>query len=87
MAKVIVNYDTKEKTMEITIDGKAIKNVSGANFWMDYEGKEAHMSIGTTENSQKDGMQTYTSVCASEGIKVEKLDISKELSKKLLRGS
>lgn len=64
MAKIVVTVDTDDKSMEATIDGKAVDNLTSAYFYgADRDGYGFGVSINTFE---KDGdLRKYTSISAS----------------------
>lgn len=69
MSKINVEFDTKEKTMEVSIDGKAVPNCVSANFskgyYMDDE-DEFSCNVVTMERDEPNDMRKYTQVMASE---------------------
>lgn len=67
MAKIAVSFDTVEKTMKVTIDGKAIDNVSCASFYCNsYEpGEEFRCQIQTMMKDEDNDMNSYTNLMAS----------------------
>lgn len=59
MAKINIEYDTKEKTLVATMDGKAIKNLSNVYIsqYMNYKDKqEAHIELVTATGNEEEGM-------------------------------
>lgn len=59
MAKINIEYDTKEKTLVATMDGKAIKNLSNVYIsqYMNYKDKqEAHIELTTSTGDAEEGL-------------------------------
>jgi hypothetical protein len=66
MAKITAEFDTKEKTLEVKMDGKALGNVQYVSFgpsWKDDE--KFYGSIQMAETHDDEDMRTMTSICAS----------------------
>ena len=51
MAKVVVTFDTVEKTCDITKDGKKLSSCGSASFYKGYEDKWS-MSVGMSEHDK-----------------------------------
>lgn len=78
MAKVNVLFDTVEKTMVTTIDGKAVDNVRAANFSLSYEEEgEFHCCITTAVEDDDNDIRTWTQLCASESVEAKAFEQTK----------
>ena len=85
MAKITMEFDTKDKTLSVKIDGKEIENISSMSAYEVYSDKGKFMFDVTSRTPSEDGdMVTMTHIMASEDGKVEKT-ISKEVDNKVLK--
>lgn len=73
MAKVILTFDTVDKTAVATIDGAEVPNFSSFNVYMGYKGK-ANMEITSGVEDEQNDMRQWTRVCASENDSPEFVD-------------
>lgn len=58
MSKVVINYDTKEKMLDVSLDGKKIKDVYQIYIY-NYEineKEEAHIEITSVEGNEEEGL-------------------------------
>jgi len=65
MAKVNASFDTIEKTLEVTVDGKKLDNCMSISMGIGYEG-EAEMNIMCKSEDESSDMTTYTHIAASK---------------------
>ena len=65
MAKIMVDFDTAEKTLAVTLDGKKIKNVSEVLFMSFAEGSGG-VEIKTMEFNEDDSIFKVTRILASD---------------------
>ena len=67
MAKVSVEFDTVEKTLSCSIDGKAVDNVHYVSMSHGYMNEEDFTcSITTMMHDEAEDIKTYTQLIASE---------------------
>lgn len=58
MSKVVINYDTKEKILDVSLDGKKLNNVYQIYVY-NYETnekEEAHIEITSVEGDEEEGL-------------------------------
>ena len=68
MSQVLISYDTVNKTLDISVDGKKLKNVYAVHActYENYEGKdESHIEITQMESDENSGMYKKTCIYAS----------------------
>lgn len=79
MAKVNVEFDTLDKTLSLSVDGKAVNDVAYVSMGKRYgsygKGDEASFSccFETSVKDEENDMNTCVRVCASESLEGEKL--------------
>ncbi len=74
MAKITVQFDTVEKTMAVTIDGKSVENVTDVNFYKSmYDEGECRCSLVTMSEDSDNDMRQYTQLVASETHEAKQL--------------
>ena len=83
MATITVEFDTKDKVLNVVMDGKAVENVSSVEFYHGYEGEEFHGAITTVEKMEDDDLVKVMRVSADEEVKVEAAVASSNLRKQL----
>lgn len=66
MAKITATYDTKEKTLVVEEDGKAVANVREAYFTERYDEKGFSCVVTTFEKDDDQGIGRMTRLMASE---------------------
>ena len=66
MAKIAVNFDTMDKSIEVKIDGKTIDNITSVNFCSDYGGDEFNCCVTTMTDDEGSDIKSYTTLMASE---------------------
>ena len=68
MAKITVEFDTKDKTLNVMMDGKAVENVNSVEFYKGYEGKDFHGSITSIEKVDDDDLFKVLRISAKNGL-------------------
>lgn len=71
MAKIVVEFDTLNKTAVATIDGTPVDNFKSANVYQNYK-DDFSIEIMSGEKDKDNEIHYMTRVCASNGILVEK---------------
>jgi hypothetical protein len=67
MAKIQVEFDTVEKLFGVTMDGKAIKNVTDVTFFAAYDDpSKGYAEIRTAEMDEENKMVKVTRILANE---------------------
>lgn len=69
MAKITCEFDTQSKDLTVAIDGKAVDNVIGVNFYprgYDGDGDDYSCAVTTKEHNEDEDIKTYTNLIASE---------------------
>jgi hypothetical protein len=67
MAKINVEFDTKDKALEVTMDGKKIKDVIGVDFFNRFDGEGKFFAeIRTEKPNDDDGIIIVTRIMAEE---------------------
>ena len=87
MAKIDVSFDTSDKKLEVTLDGKKMKNVSAVEFFKSFMDDGSFFAeIRTVETKEDDDITVVTRIMAdSIEERVEKDDSTiKNLSDSLL---
>lgn len=75
MAEVTVNFNTKEKTLVVEMNGKKMKDVSEISFFS--FGDSAGVEIRSVKREDEDGIVTITKILANEdGETEETCDVS-----------
>jgi hypothetical protein len=90
MAKITAEYDTKEKTLSVSKDGKALDNVMHASFSRNYnyekgtEDDTHSCQIAMKDSSSEEGYHTHTHIIANEDgdleTRTEKVPVAKATS-------
>ena len=85
MSKVNIEFDTIDKTMKITMDGKVMKNVSDVSSYKSYmEDGKYYLRIMQEEHDDDAAITTVTTTMACDDGKELKKDINTvELAKAL----
>lgn len=65
MAKIVIEFDTVEKTVAVTRDGVAVANVVGATVGR-YCDDEYGCELCLAEKDEAHDVRTYTRICAAE---------------------
>jgi len=79
MALISINFDTKEKTLDVKVNGKSQKNISYINI-ANYAGEDAHIEMTKTNLMEEDGMTERICIYANKIEHYKEPSIS-ELSK------
>jgi len=67
MAKIVAEFDTQTKELSVTMNGKAVKDVSVAYFMADWEDKKkGFVELSTVSTDENEGMAQVTRIMASE---------------------
>ena len=87
MANISISFDTEKKLLEVTIEGKKIKNVVEACCYA-YD-KDGHGSIDvtTTEKVEELDLWKYVRISAVQDKKMEARNEMSEAIKKVISGS
>jgi hypothetical protein len=72
MAKINIAFDTKDKTMAVTMDGKSVANVVGAYLGTGYD-DDCRCELMMAEKNEEDGYYTMTRIVAAESGEGKKL--------------
>jgi hypothetical protein len=72
MAKINVEFDTKSKAMQVTMDGIVMENVDGIYVWKYYEDNKFSFEVTTCETSAEKDFRKCTRIVAADGSLVEK---------------
>ena len=85
MAKINVEFDTKDKILNVKLDGTTIENVSSVDFFQSFENDDFHGSITTIEKVDEDDLVKVIRVSADDGLSevVESSNLPKILANKL----
>lgn len=84
MSKIVAEFDTKEKTLSITMDGKSIDNVSSAEFYAGWDEKdEFHAGITTVTKIDEEDVTQVMRIVAEDQI--ESVQKSSDLHRVLAR--
>lgn len=73
MAKIVASFDTKEKTLSCTIDGKAVSNIQEIVMYKGYEGEDFTMSLMTAAKDDESGMTRMERIVAAESTQGREL--------------
>ena len=68
MAKINVEFDTRDKILNVTMDGKSMENVSSVEFFKGFEGEDFHGSITSIERIDDEDMTKIMRVSAKDGL-------------------
>ena len=67
MAKINVEFDTVEKTMSVSMDGKSVNDISEVFFIKSWNNDdEWTCSLGTMQENEGDDLKVYTRLIASD---------------------
>lgn len=76
MSKIFIEYDTVEKSLDVSMNGKALQNVDGVNIYRAYydldgdndenDDPDFHLSVCTVEKNVDDGHAVITRISAAE---------------------
>lgn len=86
MAKINVEFDTKDKVLSVTMDGQVIEDVSSVEFYKGYDNPDQFHGVFTTvERMDDDKVIKVTRVSAKDGITetTESSNLPKLLARKL----
>ena len=72
MAKITAEFDTKDKTLMVSMDGKKMKKIASAEFFV--WGDEANASLTTIDTDDDESVRTITRIMASENGDVVKTE-------------
>lgn len=67
MAKIIINYDTKEKSLDVSMDGQKLNNISNIyiyNYEMEGE-DESHIEITSVEGDEENSIYRRSCIYAN----------------------
>jgi len=88
MAEIIATFDTKTKQFSVTLNGKAVKNISSIGMYGSYEDtNKGYLELRTSMSNEDEKMIEITKILASEdSVKVwTDEELHKALSKVLLQ--
>lgn len=72
MAKVVITFDTQDKSLTATMDGKTVENLESASFYRGYNydtsksTDEFRCNLTTVEKKEDDGVSMYTQISAKQ---------------------
>lgn len=66
MAKLVVEFDTVDKSFVVKQDGKKIDNVTSFSVYKSEYDEVSRCDVGMMEEDEENGMHTYTRMCASK---------------------
>lgn len=87
MAKIIAEFDTKEKTLSVSMDGKSVKDISSVYFMAGFDDpSQGYVEMTTVEINEEEKMSRITRLSASgeQTITTEK-PFQKEIANLLKR--
>ena len=64
MAEIVATFDTKDKVLTVSMDGKKMKDVSGVEFYA--WGDNGSVEIRTIKSNDDESFVTVTKILASE---------------------
>lgn len=68
MAKIVAEFDSKDKTLVVTQDGKKLKNVTSFSVYKGYE-DEHYLNVNMSEEYEEDDMKmSHTMYCSENGL-------------------
>ncbi len=70
MATITIEFDTVDKSLKVSKDGKVIKDVQHVSFWQ-FNDEGAEMSIESVKRNEDEGTAIITRIVASEGQEVK----------------
>ena len=68
MAKINVEFDTKDKVLKVQLDGKTIEHVSSVDFFQSFENDDFHGSITTIEKVDDEDLVKIIRISANDGL-------------------
>ncbi|MBY0525592.1 MAG: hypothetical protein K2R98_19460 [Gemmataceae bacterium] len=72
MAKINVEFDTKDKSLSVSMDGKAMANVAGISLYQSYDDEdEFRCNVVMATKDDTNDIRTVTSIYASEQPKAD----------------
>ncbi len=84
MAKILIEYDTKEKTLSTSMDGKSLSDICSVNIY-NYKNRsgedDAHIELVSATGNEEEGLYERHSIYASTEKK-EKFTFKKKDDKK-----
>ena len=83
MAKVIVEFDTKEKTLNVSMEGESLDNIRGVEFFRDFDSEDFHMSLRTVERTDDEGFVKIMVINANDELVEDRQGLRKRLAKQL----
>ena len=81
MAKISVEFDTKNKTLVVVMDGKTIENVKSADFFKSFDGDDFRGVITTVEDLTDDSAVKIVQISAKDGINTKTVPSHNAVSK------
>ena len=80
MAKINVEFDTKDKVLSVVMDGKVFDNVSSVEFYSGFENDGFHGSVTTVEKVDNDDMIKVMRISAhDQEFKIEESSKASEI--------
>ena len=83
MAKVVVKFDTKEKSLEVLMNGKPLENISSVEFFDSFDRDGFAMSIRTVERVENDDIARIMIINANDELVEDKQGLRNRLAKQL----
>ena len=85
MAKINVEFDTKDKTLNVVMDGKTVDNVSSVEFYSGFDNDGFNGSITSVQKIDEDDFVKIMRISAQDGLveMTETSNLSKILANKL----
>lgn len=84
MSKIVVEYDTVDKTLSVTMDGKPIEDLTDVSFYVDSYDGSAHCHVHSMKRDKETDTVVHTTVYASTQ---EKEAIAKAIAKMVFPNS
>lgn len=90
MSIISAEFDTKEKSLKVSIDGKEVKNISSVECYKTYMDDDSFgISVNSFSSNEESGISTITRIVASKSgelnITEEKEEQSVELTEQLIK--
>ena len=83
MAKVTVNFDTKDKSLNVSMNGQSIDNIRSVEFFEVFDEEGFAMSIRTVEVDENEKMARIMIVNAKDELVEDKNSLRKRIAKQL----
>ena len=85
MAKINVEFDTKDKTLNVVMDGKAVDNVSSVEFYSSFDNDGFNGSVTSVQKMDEEEFVKIMRISAQAGLVevTETSNLSKLLANKL----